>query len=62
MIRELIDRHPPHGWTWIDCYQLDRHGDAIAKRQLFVMPARLRPVHVPPVPYAARRTPARGAR
>ncbi|MGC5054379.1 hypothetical protein ACLQ2S_23330 [Micromonospora sp. DT48] len=59
VIRELLDRHPPHGWTWIDCYQLDRHGDATQKRQLFVMPQGLRPVNVAPVPYAARRHPPR---
>ncbi|WBB55751.1 hypothetical protein [Verrucosispora sp. WMMD573] len=62
VIRELTDRHPPHGWTWLDCYQLDRHGDATEKRQLFVMPAGMRQVDVPPVPYASRRSPARSTR
>ncbi|GAB3854448.1 hypothetical protein GCM10029963_47470 [Micromonospora andamanensis] len=56
VIRELTDRHPPHGWTWLDVYQLDRHGDATEKRQLFVVPTGIRPVHLPPVPYAARRS------
>ncbi len=55
VIRELTERRTYHGWTWIDCYVLDRHGDATDKRQLFVMPAGLRPVQVPPVPYAERR-------
>ncbi|MFD1085193.1 hypothetical protein, partial [Micromonospora andamanensis] len=59
VIRELIDRHPPYGWTWVDCYQLDRHGDATEKRQLFVMPQGMRQVDVTPVPYAARRPPPR---
>ncbi|WBB91587.1 hypothetical protein [Verrucosispora sp. WMMC514] len=59
VIRELPDRHPPHGWTWVDCYQLDRYGDATEKRQLFVMPHGMRPVNVPPVPYAARGRPPR---
>ncbi|MEW2474410.1 hypothetical protein AB0875_11500 [Micromonospora gifhornensis] len=62
VIRELTDRHPPYGWTWIDCYQLDRHGDATEKRQLFVMPEGIRPVRVAPVPYPARRAPARTSR
>ncbi|GIJ80265.1 hypothetical protein SAMN05443287_11542 [Micromonospora phaseoli] len=59
VIRELADRHPPYGWTWVDCYQLDRHGDATEKRQLFVMPQGMRQVDVAPVPYAARRYPPR---
>ncbi|MDG4794677.1 hypothetical protein [Micromonospora sp. WMMD1082] len=62
VIRELTERQPPYGWTWVNCYQLDTHGDAAEKRQLFVMPEGMRPVHVPPVPYAARRRPARAAR
>ncbi|GGM57758.1 hypothetical protein GCM10011608_48340 [Micromonospora sonchi] len=59
VIRELTDRQTYHGWTWIDCYQLDRHGDATDKRQLFVRPEGMRSVTVPPVPYAARRSPRR---
>ncbi|PZF90807.1 hypothetical protein C1I93_22375 [Micromonospora endophytica] len=54
VVREL-DRPTYHGWTWIDCYQLDQHGDAVDKRQLFVMPEGVKPVDVPHVPYAARR-------
>ncbi|GGM48231.1 hypothetical protein GCM10011608_36320 [Micromonospora sonchi] len=55
VIRELTARRTYHGWAWVDCYVLDRYGDAVDKRQLFVMPAGLRPVQVPPVPYAERR-------
>ncbi|WFE38776.1 hypothetical protein [Micromonospora sp. WMMD998] len=29
------------GWVWLDGYQLDRHGDAVARRSLFVKPAAL---------------------
>ncbi|PZG22314.1 hypothetical protein C1I95_05710 [Micromonospora craterilacus] len=52
-----LDRPTYDGWVWIDCYQLDRHGDATARRSLFLMPAGARPVTVPPVPYAARSRP-----
>ena len=61
VIRELTERQTYHGWTWLDCYLLDRYGDAIDKRQLFVMPAGLRPVQVRPVPYAERRRGRTGA-
>ncbi|MFC8617553.1 hypothetical protein ACFT9M_14235 [Micromonospora purpureochromogenes] len=37
MIREMCDRHPPHGWTWIEGYQLDSRGLATTKRELFVL-------------------------
>lgn len=30
------------GWAWIDGYQLNRNGDAVARRQLLVQPAGLR--------------------
>lgn len=61
VIRELIERHTYHGWAWVDCYVLDRNGDATEKRQLFVRPEGLRPVRVRPVPYAQREA-TRGAR
>ena len=37
VIRVIADRHPPYGWEWIDCYQLGPSGDAIARRELFVL-------------------------
>ncbi|MFG1917348.1 hypothetical protein [Micromonospora sp. NPDC048898] len=37
MIRELPDRHTYDGWIWIDCYELNAAGDAVARRELFVM-------------------------
>lgn len=52
VIRERTERRTYHGWTWVDCYVLDARGDAIARRELFVMPAGLQPV----VDRASRRT------
>ncbi|WP_431910953.1 hypothetical protein [Micromonospora carbonacea] len=37
VIREVKDRHTYHGWTWIEAYELDVRGDAVAKRELFVL-------------------------
>ncbi|PZF83393.1 hypothetical protein C1I93_30080 [Micromonospora endophytica] len=47
VIRELTDRHTYYDWTWIQVYQLDRNGDAIDRRELFVRPAGLRLVPPP---------------
>ncbi len=55
VIRHL-DRTTYDRWAWVDAYQLDRHGDATERRALFLMPAGMRPVNVPPVPYAERRS------
>ncbi|MEU1809449.1 hypothetical protein O7622_02045 [Micromonospora sp. WMMD1076] len=51
---------PPYGWEWIDAYQLNRSGDAVARRELFVLlegVTRLTDPLGPPL--ARRRTPAR---
>ncbi|MEU8256808.1 hypothetical protein AB0C06_21390 [Micromonospora inaquosa] len=37
VIRELTDRHTYHGWLWLDAYELSRRGEAVARRELFVM-------------------------
>ncbi|MBM0259236.1 hypothetical protein JNW89_23365 [Micromonospora sp. 4G55] len=37
VIRELTDRNPYHGWSWIEGYELDARGTAVAKRELFVL-------------------------
>ncbi|MEV7328121.1 hypothetical protein [Micromonospora sp. NPDC093244] len=39
VIRALSDRHTYHGWLWIDAYQLGPRGDAVARRELYLMPA-----------------------
>lgn len=42
VIREMIDRHCYDGWTWIEAYELNARGEAVAKRELFVQPTGLR--------------------
>ncbi|PTA45280.1 hypothetical protein [Micromonospora sp. RP3T] len=42
VIREITDRQTFDGWTWIEVYELDGNGDAVAKRELFVQPIGLR--------------------
>ncbi|MFY1573402.1 hypothetical protein ACN26Z_00710 [Verrucosispora sp. WMMD703] len=41
VIRHRTDRVTYDGWTWIECYQLDARGDAVERRELFLMPAGL---------------------
>ncbi|MEU8313989.1 hypothetical protein [Micromonospora sp. NPDC049033] len=36
VIREITDRHPYDGWAWIEAYELNGRGVAVAKRELFV--------------------------
>ncbi|WP_341717419.1 hypothetical protein QQG74_26565 [Micromonospora sp. FIMYZ51] len=55
VIRELTDRHTYHEWTWIQVYELDPHGDAVARRELFVRPAGMLPAPEP----GSRRAPGR---
>ncbi len=52
VIRELTDRPTYYGWAWISCYQLDKRGEAIERRELFVMPGGMRRMNDP----AQRRT------
>lgn len=35
------------GWTWLDGYQLDEHGEAVARRTIFVQIAGLRVLQRP---------------
>ncbi|MCI4061727.1 hypothetical protein MRQ36_03700 [Micromonospora sp. R77] len=55
VVRELTDRHPPYGWTWIEVYQLGRAGQAVAKRELFVLRDGLRRLPDPTPSAPARR-------
>ncbi|MEV6811634.1 hypothetical protein [Micromonospora sp. NPDC051296] len=63
VIRHRTDRITYHGWTWIECYQLDARGDAVDRRELYLMPAGLiRPPAAAPRaagPRAAAITPTR---
>ncbi|MCG5436207.1 hypothetical protein PSH25_006536 [Micromonospora sp. PSH25] len=45
------------GWVWLDGYELDGQGDAVARRSIFVMMAGLRP----PPTAAPRSKPTRSA-
>ncbi|MFF0822294.1 hypothetical protein ACFYUR_18155 [Micromonospora haikouensis] len=51
------------GWVWLDVYQLDGRGDAVARRSIFVRPAGLRVLRPAPAPRSApaRRTTGNGA-
>ncbi|MEU1590489.1 hypothetical protein [Micromonospora sp. NPDC005710] len=44
LIRVLDDRITYDGWLWIEGYELDARGEAVARRELFVQPAGLRPL------------------
>ncbi|MEH0928307.1 hypothetical protein V6U86_06600 [Micromonospora sp. CPCC 205558] len=57
VIRELPELHTYHGWVWIEGYQLNAAGDAVARRELYVMRAgvRLQPLPVGPAKPAKRR-------
>ncbi|MFI7436243.1 hypothetical protein [Micromonospora haikouensis] len=57
LIRVHADWITYHGWTWLDGYQLDARGDAVARRSIFVQPAGLRALASVPAP--APRAPAR---
>lgn len=39
IIREITDRHPYAGWTWVDGYELNPTGDAVRRRELYVLRA-----------------------
>ncbi|CCH20429.1 hypothetical protein [Micromonospora lupini] len=62
VIRELPERHTYDGWVWIEGYQLNAAGDAVARRELFVLRAGVRlqslPV-APTTPVRRRRAPVR---
>ncbi|MFE9919139.1 hypothetical protein ACFYPG_28670 [Micromonospora sp. NPDC005553] len=62
VIRELPERHTYHGWVWVEGYQLNAAGDAVAHRELYVMRAgvRLQPLPITPTrPARRRRRPVR---
>ncbi|MET7879520.1 hypothetical protein ABZS52_21640 [Micromonospora profundi] len=50
VIREVPERHTYDGWVWVEGYELDAVGDAVARRELFVMRAGVRLLALPVVP------------
>lgn len=61
VIRALTDRHTYHGWLWIDAYQLGPNGDAIARRELYLMPAGAQWLASPPAAPSRAAAPPRTA-
>ncbi|WP_444947138.1 hypothetical protein [Micromonospora ureilytica] len=57
----VCDRPTYQGWVWLTGYVLNRRGNAIAKREIFVQLAGLRPSTVPAAP-AGRGAGRSGAR
>ncbi|MEU8423112.1 hypothetical protein AB0C15_19770 [Micromonospora sp. NPDC048835] len=62
VIRELPGRHTYHGWVWIEGYQLNAAGDAVARRELYVMRAGVRRQPLPVAPTRPARRPRRRVR
>ncbi|GAB3950430.1 hypothetical protein GCM10027614_50860 [Micromonospora vulcania] len=56
LIRVLEDRITYDGWLWIEGYELDARGEAVARRELFVQPSGLR--KLAPAVSPGRREPA----
>ncbi|MEV4844843.1 hypothetical protein AB0K20_16720 [Micromonospora matsumotoense] len=46
------------GWAWLDGYQIDAKGDAVARRSIYVQPAELQP----PSPVQSHPAPVRTSR
>ncbi|WP_435821379.1 hypothetical protein [Micromonospora parva] len=59
VIRELPERHTYDGWVWFEGYQLNAAGDAVARRELYVLRAgvRLQALPVAPSSTVKRRRP-----
>jgi hypothetical protein len=55
----VLDRPTFDGWIWLDGYQVDARGDAVARRSIFVQPAGLRRPVEAPQPRRAPRTTTR---
>nr|WP_309244386.1 hypothetical protein [Micromonospora parastrephiae] len=46
----ILDRVTYDGWAWLDGYQVNRSGQAIARREIYVQPANLRKLTDAPSP------------
>ncbi|MEU6074804.1 hypothetical protein [Micromonospora sp. NPDC047074] len=60
LIKIRTELHTYEGWVWLDGYQLDARGDAVARREVYVLAAGVRLVDAPSIsqPQAPRRQPA----
>ncbi|WP_309244433.1 hypothetical protein [Micromonospora parastrephiae] len=47
LIRVRTDLHTYDGWAWLDGYQLNARGDAVARRELYVCRAGVIALHTP---------------
>ncbi len=48
LIKIRTELHTYNGWMWIDGYQLDKKGDAAARRELYVLQTGVRLLRRPP--------------
>lgn len=62
LIRVMDERITYDGWTWIEGYQLNEKGDAVARRELFVQQAGLRKLTSPALSPRTRPVVAAGGR
>ncbi|WFE61960.1 hypothetical protein [Micromonospora sp. WMMD714] len=51
----ILDWITYDGWCWLDVYQLNAKGDAMARRSIYVQPAGLEVVQAAPTPRAPSR-------
>ncbi|MER7166692.1 hypothetical protein ABT336_11600 [Micromonospora sp. NPDC000207] len=57
VIRVRDDLKTYHGWLWLDGYALDKRGEAVERRTIFVRPVGLRALPTPQPPTARRPRP-----
>ncbi|MEU7998598.1 hypothetical protein AB0B83_25160 [Micromonospora sp. NPDC049060] len=50
LIKVRKDLYTYDGWTWLDGYQLDEKGDASARREVYVLKAGIKLLHLPHAP------------
>jgi hypothetical protein len=50
LIKERTDLHTYHGWVWLDGYELNERGEAVARRELYVIREGVRVMNPPPTP------------
>ncbi len=56
LIKIRTELHTYHGWMWVYGYQLDEKGNAVARRELYILKAGVRLLRLAQQP----RTPRRG--